>query len=123
MVVPRLQPESLVFGQPLLYRRGPFSGPGWQIVGDPRYRRQERVKMEVAVLGSFTGAEVQLLDRNGKPLSNIPVATATREENGQKFVSAEVVLAPLTTGDYVLEATIKQGGADTKIPVPFRIIP
>jgi hypothetical protein len=123
IVVPRLQPESMVVGQPLLYRRGPFSGPAWQVVGDPRYRRQERVKMEVPVLGAVTGAQVQLLDRTGKPLANIPVATATRDEKGQAIVSGEVVLAPLTTGDYVLEAVIKTATAENKISAAFRIIP
>jgi len=123
IVVPRVQPESIVLGQPLLYRRGPFSGPAWQIAGDPRYRRQERVKMEVAVLGSVTGVEVRLLDRNGKPLANIPVASAMRDESGQTVVSGEVVLAPLTTGDYVLEATLKAATGDTKVVAPFRIIP
>src|SRR5512139_2626893 len=123
IVVPRVQPESIVLGQPLLYRRGPFSGPAWQIAGDPRYRRQERVKMEVAVLGSVTGVEVRLLDRNGKPLANIPVASAMRDESGQTVVSGEVALAPLTTGDYVLEATLKAAAGDTKVVAPFRIIP
>jgi VWFA-related protein len=123
IMVPRLQPESLVLGQPLLYRRGPFSGPAWQIVGDPRYRRQERVKMEVPALGAVTGVTVVLLDRTGKPLSNIPVVSATRDENGQTIVSGEVVLAPLTTGDYVLEATIKTATAETKVTSAFRIVP
>jgi len=111
-----------MYGQPLLYRRGPFSGPGWRAAGDPRYRRQERVKVEVPVVGTFTSAQVQLLDRNGKPLANIPVATATREENGQKIVSGEVTLAALTTGDYVLETSIQQGQVMRKVLAAFRII-
>jgi hypothetical protein len=123
VVVPRLADDALRPGQPLLYRRGPFSGPGWQAAGDPRYRRQERVKVELPVLGSFTSAQVQLLDRNGKPLSNIPVVSATREQNGQKIVSGEVTLAPLTTGDYVLETTIQQGETTQKVLAAFRIIP
>ena len=79
--------------------------------------------MEVAALGSVTGVEVRLLDRNGKPLANIPVASAMRDESGQTVVSGEVVLAPLTTGDYVLEATLKAATGDTKVVAPFRIIP
>lgn len=122
VVVPK-PGEGLNYGQPLLYRRGPFSGTTWQVAGDPRYRRQERVKVEIPVLGSFTSAGVVLLDRNGTPLSNIPVVSATREENGRKIVSGEVTLAPLTTGDYVLETTIKQGETTQKVLAPFRIIP
>lgn len=123
VVVPRPANDALLYGQALLYRRGPFSGPGWQAAGDPRYRRQERVKVEVPVLGTFTSAQVQLLDRNGKPLSNVPVVSTTREENGQKIVSGEVTLAPLTTGDYVLETSIQQGQVTQKIVTAFRIIP
>jgi VWFA-related protein len=123
IVVPRLQPESLVLGQPLLYRRGPFTGPIWQVAGDPRYRRQERVKVEMAALGAVTATTTQLLDRNGKPLANIPVASGTRDENGLAIVFAEVVLAPLTTGDYVLETTIKTATAESTVRTAFRIIP
>ena len=122
VVVPK-PAAGLNMGQPVLYRRGPFSGVGWQAAGDPRYRRQERVKADLPVLGTFTSAEAVLLDRNGTPLSNIPVITATREENGQKIASGEVSLAPLTTGDYVLEIAVKQGETTQKVLAPFRIIP
>ena len=123
VVVPRPAAGALLFGEARLYRRGPFSGPGWQAVGDLRYRRQERVRVDLPVLGTFTSVEAQLLDRNGTPLSNIPVAAATREENGQKIASAEVTLAPLTTGDYVLELALKHGETTQKVLAAFRIIP
>jgi VWFA-related protein len=123
VVVPKPPAEGLVPGQPVLFRRGPFSGAGWQPTADARYRRQERVRVDVPVLGAFTSSEVQLLDRNGTPLASIPVTAATRDENGQKIVSAEVTLAPLTTGDYLVEVTLKQGDTTQKVLAPFRIVP
>ena len=50
--------------QPILFRRGPFSGPSWIAAGDLRFRRQERVKVEVSVTGPMTGSSVWLLDRS-----------------------------------------------------------
>ncbi len=109
-------------GQPTLYRRGPFTGPKWEAAGDLRFRRQERVKVEVGVVGPMTGSAVRLLDRTGQPLP-IPVASAERDENGARIVSGEVVLSPLGTGDYVLEVTVTQGDTTQKVLAAFRIIP
>lgn len=115
--------ESFAAGQPLLLRRGPFTGTAWLPAGDPRYRRQERVKVEVPVAGSLTSAETKLLDRFGKPLSTIPVVSSDRQENGLRLVGGEVTLAPLAAGDYILETTLTQGDRIEKIVVAFRIIP
>jgi VWFA-related protein len=113
---------AVATGQPIAFRRGPFSGPNWQPAGDLRFRRQERVKVEFSVAGPMTGSSVRLLDRSGNPLG-VPVIAAEREENGGKVVSGEVMLAPLTVGDYVLEATINEGTTTHKVLAAFRIVP
>ncbi len=113
---------TLAVGQPLFFRRGPFTGPAYVATGDLRFRRQERVKVEVSVLGPMTSSETRLLDRAGNPLG-VPVASASRDENGAKVVSGEVVLAPLGVGDYVLEMTITQGTETQKVLAAFRIVP
>ena len=113
---------SVAIGQAVLYRRGPFSGPNWLPAGDLRFRRQERVKAEFFVTGPMTSSSVRLLDRSGNPLG-IPVVAAEREENGGKVVSGEVMLAPLTIGDYVFEATITAGSTTHKVLAAFRIVP
>jgi VWFA-related protein len=123
VVVPRPKDDLPPLGQPLMFRRGPFTGPGWQPAGDLRYRRQERVKVELPVLGTVGATEVHLLDRTGKPLTTIPVIAATRDEDGRKIVSGEVTLAPLTTGDYVLEITVARGQTTQKMMAPFQIVP
>ncbi len=113
---------TTAIGQPALFRRGPFTGPGWMAAGDLRFRRQERIKVEVSVSGAMTGSSIQLLDRTGHPLP-IPVTAAERDEKGTRVVSGEATLAPLSTGDYVLEVTITQGDTTQKVLAAVRIIP
>ncbi len=108
--------------QPLLFRRGPFTGPEWIAAGDVRFRRQERVKVEVGVTGPMSASAVRLLDRAGHPLG-VPVTASERDERGTRIVSGEVTLAPLSAGDYVLETTITQGDTTQKVLVAFRIVP
>ena len=111
----------IVAGHPELWRRGPFSGAGWQPAGDLRFRRQERVRVDIAVLGDLTASAVRLLDRNGNALG-IPVTPGERQENGARIVTGELTLAPLASGDYVVETTLEGKGAVKKILTAFRII-
>ncbi len=109
-------------GAPMLFRRGPFSGPTWMPVGDPRFRRQERVRVEVPVLGAFRASLVQLLDRTGRPL-HLPVATTEREEDGACIVAGDLVLAPLASGEYVLEVAVATGERTLTVLAAFQIVP
>jgi VWFA-related protein len=113
---------TLAIGQPILFRRGPLTGPAWAVAGDLRFRRQERMRVEMSVVGPMTSSEARLLDRTGNPLS-LPVTTSVRDENGAKTVSCELVLAPLGVGDYVIEATVSQGATTQKVLTAFRIVP
>ncbi len=114
--------EPSPIGQPQLFRRGPFSGSGWMPTGDPRYRRQERVKVEAAVFGDVTSSAVRLLDRAGHPLP-LPMTAGERKESGSTIVSGEVALAPLGVGDYVLETTIARGASTERRYTAIRIVP
>jgi len=123
VVVPEWpKPGALAIGQPQLFRRAPFTGRAFAPAGDLRFRRLERLRVEVSVLGPMSSGEVRLLDRAGNPL-NVPVASATRDEAGAKVVSGEVVLAPLGVGDYVLETTVTQGATTQKVLTAFKIVP
>jgi hypothetical protein len=123
VVVPaRPAAGTLAIGQPILFRRGPYTGPAWAVAGDLRFRRQERVRVEMSVVGPVTSSEARLLDRTGNPLS-LPVTTSVREENGANAVSCELVLAPLGVGDYVVETTMTQGTTTQKVLTAFRIVP
>jgi hypothetical protein len=123
VVVPKaVAGERPLVGQSTMFRLGPFTGAAWVPAGDLRFRRQERVKVETAVLGATVPAAVRLLDRTGNPLP-LPVASSEREEGGARVVSGEIALAPLSAGDYLLETVVTAGSSTRRVLAAFRIIP
>lgn len=88
----------------LLFRRGSSTGNQWQPAGDPRFSRTERVRLDVAAAGEATG---RVLDRNGAALSPpVTIGERTDADSGQRWVTADVTLAPLGPGDYVIELQV-----------------
>lgn len=70
---------------------------------DGRYRRTERATIEGVLLEGATAAGARVLDRFGKPLK-VPVASRERADTaGVRWMVADLTLAPLTEGDYVIE--------------------
>jgi VWFA-related protein len=103
------------WGAPRLSRRGPTTGIAWVPTADPRFRRQERVRVSVGIgpeAGTVAGA---LLDRSGKPI-NVPVKL---DQSAPATLVAELALAPLAAGDYVLAF----GSGPTRLFVPLRVVP
>src|SRR5206468_5900169 len=97
-------------GEPLLFHRGPSTGNQMQPSSGRVFPRSDRLHLELeaaAGTGAWTGA---LLDRNGAKTA-VPVVTGERTEagNGQRFLTADITLAPLGAGDYVIELTAAQG--------------
>jgi hypothetical protein len=86
-----------------------------------RFRRQERVRVEVPVVGAIASSAVRLLDRAGNPL-NVPVSTSERQEAGGTVVVGELPLAPFGAGDYVLEVSFVHGATTQKVIAAFRIV-
>ena len=101
-----------------LSRRGPTTGNREVPTADLRFRRTERLIVHLPAASSDPIA-ARLIDRMGNPLA-VPVTTASREEaDGSRWHTAEVVLAPLTVGDYIVETTI---GAERSL-IAFRVLP
>jgi VWFA-related protein len=109
-------------GQPMLFRRGPFTGAGFQPTADLRFRKAERIRVDVPLAGAMEPPTAQLLDRRGQPLP-LPVTAAQREEAGQRFATAELTLAPLAPGDYLIEVAVRRGDRTEKVLTAFRIVP
>ncbi|MBK5296046.1 MAG: hypothetical protein JJE40_02740, partial [Vicinamibacteria bacterium] len=63
--------------------------------------------------GTFTAS---MLDRAGAPLP-LPVTTTTRTDGTITWATAEVSLAPLAHGDYVIKLTVDGVDAVTAIRV------
>ena len=106
----------------LVVRRGPSTGNKGVATADFRFRRSERISVEVPARSSGTPS-ARLLDRTGKPLA-VPVAANARDDgDGSTWQIGELALAPLAPGDYVVEISTDKGGGERRTLVPFRIIP
>ena len=109
-------------GDAVLHRSGPFTGRAFQPTADARFRRGERLRVDVTVAGPAPTVSARLLDRKGQPLA-VPVATAIRDEAYRRIASAELAVAPLAFGDYLVELTLQRGPRSDKVVVAVRIVP
>jgi VWFA-related protein len=108
----------------LAYRRGPSTGLAYMPTADARFRRTERLRIEVPIHSNGIAATGRLLTRDGQPL---PLAVTYRprrdETSGRSFGQAEVILSPLAAGEFVLELTFTTGGLHHPVAYGFRIVP
>jgi hypothetical protein len=109
----------------LLVRRGPTTGNKEWPTADRRFRRSEILRVEVPASGAVPSA--RLLDRTGKALP-VPVGAAVRDDaDGSRWQTAQLALAPLAPGDYVVElaepAEADSSAAGRRVLVAFRVVP
>jgi VWFA-related protein len=102
----------------IVLRRSVTTGNQPMPTADLRFRRTERIIVEVPTTSEDAGT-AQLLGRTGQPMT-IPVTTAIRNDaDGSRWRTAQLALAPLAPGDYVIE---QSAGAE-KTLTAFRILP
>jgi VWFA-related protein len=110
----------------IVMRRGLSTGNREVPTADLRFRRSERIRVEVPEPNAST-VVARLLDRTGKALP-LAVASAVRDDaDGSRWETAELNLAPLGAGDYVIEMVERAGraggaGGSRKL-VAFRVVP
>jgi VWFA-related protein len=109
-------------GDPLIFHRGPSTGNQIQPAAGRLFPRSERVRMEMeadAGIPVWTGA---VLDRNGTKTA-VPITTSERTDaaTGQRWFVADVTLAPLGPGDYVVELSTIKGSDTHKSLVAIRV--
>ena len=111
--------ERTPLGEGVMWRRGPTTGPKYEMTADPRFRRSDRVRMEHATTGAGA-ATARMLDRAGNP-NAVPVQVTERADASGEFrwIVAEAVLAPLAPGDYAIEVTLDGAKAVTA----FKVVP
>jgi VWFA-related protein len=116
--------EALLGTAAIASRRGPGTGRLFQPTADPRFRRTERLVVETPLLASDATVSARLLNRLGQPMA-VPVTLAERiDESLQLRVSlAELALAPLAPGEYVVEVTATKGTATSTVSYGFRVVP
>ena len=88
----------------LLSKRGPTTGVRYVPTAVAQFGRTERVRIDVPVETGTTAASAEILDRAGKPI-NVPVHASTRVEGTITWATAELSLAPLAAGDYLVRLT------------------
>jgi VWFA-related protein len=116
LIIPE-KPSAL--GEPVLWRRGPSTGPRFAMTADPRFQRNERVRFEMATTVAGT-ATAKMLDRIGNPMQ-VPVQISERADSSGSFrwIVADATLAPLAAGDYAVEVILgsaKQTGSFKVVP-------
>jgi hypothetical protein len=93
-------------GEPVLWRRGPGTGPRFVVTADPRFSRIERVRLELPTRSTGM-ASARLLDRQGGPLA-VPLSVSDRSDasDGVRWIVVDGTLAPLAAGEYAIEVTL-----------------
>jgi VWFA-related protein len=108
--------------RPLLFRRGPSTGNRIQPAASFQFSRTERVRLEVPIDAGVTPGAARLLDKMGQPLA-IPVTVTERTDadGGQRWLTADVTLAPLAPGDYAIELSATVAGAEQRVVTAIRV--
>jgi hypothetical protein len=116
--------EALVSASGLALRRGPSTGLEYSPTADPRYRRTERIRLEVPRSDAKGVAAARLLGRDGQTL-NITIALTERTDplTQQRLIVADLTLAPLAQGEYALEVSVEQDAKRDSATYAFRLIP
>ena len=119
-MVPIAFPPSPGALDPLVFRRSAATANREMPTADRRFRRSERLRVE-SLDPDVKTASARLLDRTGKDMPVPVTATVRTDADGARWRIAELTLAPLAPGDYVLELS----GDNLAAPglVAFRVIP
>jgi len=107
-------------GARLVYRaRQARTSPLWP-VAQMSFRRAERVHVEWVSDGPLANREARLLGPDGDTLA-VPVMLSERDVDGHLVLAADLTLAPLGAGDYVIEVTATSGGRTVQDFVALRV--
>jgi len=109
----------------LLFRRGVTTGNRIVPAADPRISRTERVRIDIPIgpgvrdAASFAG---RILDRVGAA-TRVPVTVGERTDapSGQRWLTADITLGPLSPADYVVEVTFTRESKSEQVLVPIRV--
>jgi VWFA-related protein len=107
-------------GQPLVFRAAPSMQSPLRPMADLQLRRTERARVEWPVLATIDLREARLLAKDGRALA-VPVALTELEREGSRIIAADLNLAPLAVGDYVIELTIGAAGKAEQRFVAIRV--
>ncbi|HNV02428.1 MAG TPA: VWA domain-containing protein [Vicinamibacterales bacterium] len=110
------------FGQPVCVRRGAGVSAAESPVPDRRLRRTERLIVLASASSAPDELSAELLDRRGAPMT-LPVETSTMSRDFVQWIRAELALAPLAPGNYIVRLSAKKGGEQAVTLAAFRVVP
>jgi len=109
-------------GEPALFYRGPSTGNKLEVAAARIFPRSDRVRVELEATPDSPSWVGVLLDRAGtKTAVPVTVGERTDDATGQRWLTADVTLAPLGAGDYVIELTSTTGADQRRTLVAIRV--
>ena len=113
--------EKASIGEPVVFRANPGPRAPLRPVADFKFFRTERMHVEWALAKPLDDRTARLLNRRGEPLA-VPVTLTERVEGDRTALAADLTLAPLADGDYVIEVTASAGGEKLQKLLAFRVV-
>ncbi len=109
--------------RPLLFRRGPSTGNRLQPVATFQFSRTERARLEVPIGADATPGSGRLVDKAGQAIA-VPVVMGERKDDatGQRWLTADLTLAPLAPGDYAVEVTAVSRSGEQRTVTAIRVV-
>ena len=107
-------------GAPIVYRATPSPRSPLRPAADMLFSRTERAHVEWPRLKAVDTTSARVLTRTGEPLA-ILVAATVRDDPAGAVVVADVNLAPLGAGDYLIEVTVTAAGVTEKHLIAIRV--
>ena len=116
------RPTTRGAGEPLVFHRGPSTGNQIQPAAGRVFPRSTRLRIEIEAEAGIPIWSGAVLDRNGTK-TVVPIATSERTDaaTGQRWLVADITLAPLGPGDYVVELTATSGSQQNKTLTAIRV--
>ena len=107
--------------EPVMFKRGLSTGNRLQPSASFEFSRTERLQLQLPLTGDSKPGSGRFLDRNAQPLQ-IPVQIGEKQDpDGQRWLTADVTLSALGAGDYVVEITVMNSGAEQRVLTPIRV--
>lgn len=116
--------SALISASGAASRRGPSTGLNYVPTADARFRRTERLRVEVPRVAGEGTASARVLSRTGQPLPLV-VTLSERVDAARdlRLIVADVTLAPLAQGEYGLEVAVEADGKTETATYAFKIVP
>jgi hypothetical protein len=104
-----------------MFKRGLSTGNRLQPSASFEFSRTERLQLQLPLSADAKRGTGRFLDRNAQPLQ-IPVQIGEKQDpDGQRWLTADATLSALGAGDYVVEITVVNGGAEQRVLTPVRV--